>query len=43
MRIQSTEDYKRYLNLLGACTANCEGKHTGLVDSGCGMLPGEPA
>jgi hypothetical protein len=40
MRIQSTADYKKYMSLLGTCTADCEGKHSGLIDSGCGFPPG---
>lgn len=43
MRIQSTDDYREYLSRLGTCTAGCEGKHSGLVDSGCGFPPGMPA
>lgn len=40
MRIQSTDDYRDYLSLLGRCTAGCEGTHTGLIDNGCGLPPG---
>jgi hypothetical protein len=40
MRIQNTDDYREYLSRLGMCTAGCEGKHSGLVDDGCGFPPG---
>jgi hypothetical protein len=43
MRIQNTDDYKKYQGKLGACTADCKGKHSGLIDNGCGLPPGSPA
>ena len=43
MRIQNTDDYKKYTSKLGVCTAECKGKHSGLIDTGCGLPPGSPA
>ncbi len=43
MRIRNTEDYKRYLAMLGKCTcACCKDSHCGKVTNGCGFPKGVP-
>ena len=45
MRIRTTEDYKKYLAMLGKCTcACCQGKkHCGQVANNCGFPKGAAA
>lgn len=43
MRIQNTDDYREYLNLLSACTCGCcTVRHCGKAAGGCGITPGTP-